>query len=187
MAGMIEQNMRPDAGLPPDQSMAMVPPTPGDAPGAIPMMDDTGEYDPEDDLPEADESDPNYQAAMQFVAEALYKNDAAQSIAAQLRASDDKVQVLADVAYDVVEVAAEKLDGALPEELYLPLAATVIEEVSDIAEAAGIEYQDADYAEALKRIVLRFLGEMGQDTTQLQAAFDQFSPELMNQLSQEVE
>jgi len=138
-----------------------------------------------EDEQEADVDDPNYQAALQFVADALYRNDAAQSIAVRLRKTPDKVRALADAAYEIMSVAVEKLEGRLPEELYVLFAATVLEELGDIAEAAGIDYSPADLAEVFKQIVLRFLGELGVNTSELETAMGQITPETFNKLSEQ--
>jgi hypothetical protein len=56
------------------------------------------------------------------------------------------------------------------------LAIKVLTEVGDIAEAAGIQVTAAEISGAFKTMLLRFLGENGMDTTQLQQAMDQVDP-----------
>jgi len=178
MVGMVEQEM--PAGV------AAAPPAPGQTMEQVPPVDPAME-EMEDDGIEADESDPSYQAAMQFVADALYRNDAAQSIATQIEKASDKVKAVADISYDIANVAIEKLEGQLPEELYILFASTVLEEISEISEAAGVELTPGDIAGAMKQMILRFLGEMGENTSELQVAMDQFTPEMFDKMAQEAE
>jgi hypothetical protein len=63
------------------------------------------------------------------------------------------------------------------------LATNILEEVASIAEAAKIPVKPSDLAMALKQMILRFLGEQGVDTTQLQQAMDQVDPEEFNRMA----
>jgi hypothetical protein len=121
----------------------------------------------------ADESDPGFQAALKFAMDALYKNGAADSVAKQLSSAQSVSDALADVAYEIVSVADEKSQGAVPDELLVLLATNILEEVGDIAQAASVQLKNSDIALALKKMILRYLGESGVDTTQLQAAMDE--------------
>lgn len=147
--------------------------------GAEPMPQGTmADVDPAAGMEEEidSETNPAYQAAKGFVQDALYKTGAAESMAAQLSKSRDKVQALADVSYNIISVAVEKLDGELPEELYLELLQEVLSELNDIAEAAGVKYTNSDLAEVVKRNTLRYLEESGEDpaaVANLKSAMDQ--------------
>jgi hypothetical protein len=61
------------------------------------------------------------------------------------------------------------------------LAAKILQEVADIAEAAHINLKPSDIAMALKDMILRYLGEQGVDTSKLQQAMSQVNPEDFNQ------
>lgn len=138
----------------------------------------------EPEAPEADENDPNFQQAMQFAMEVLYSKGEAKNVATTLQAKGDSpAQALADTAYEITSIVDEKTEGRVPDELLVLLASRILEEVADIAEAAGFKLQPADIAEALKQMILRFLGEQGVDTTQLQAAMDQVDPAEFNKLA----
>lgn len=169
-------------GMPPGVSPA---PQGPQTMGALPPQEQMPPGMEEDaDEPEADVDHPAYQAALRFVADALYKNEAAVSISDQFKTGkENKTETMAHVAYDIMTVALEKLDGKLPEELWQLLTASVLEELAEIAEASGVEYSPADLADVFKQILLRFLGEMGENTTELESAMDQFSPELFNKLA----
>jgi hypothetical protein len=94
---------------------------------------------------------------------------------------------LANTAYEIVTIVDERTEGAIPDELLVLFAAKILEEVAEIGEAAGVPMQPSDVALALKQMILRFLGEQGVDTTQLQQAMDQVDPEEFNQAAMEGE
>lgn len=176
MAGLIEQTM--GAAPAPEQ-----PQQPGMvagqmAAGAAPEGEGEG--------PDPD-TDPGYQQAMAFAMEAMYAQGAAKDMAKSLKGGGDPVESLANTAYEVVSIVDERTDGAIPDELLVLFASRILEEVAEIAEAAGMEIRPSDVALALKQMILRFLGEQGVDTTQLQQAMDQVDPEEFNQASMEGE
>lgn len=140
----------------------------------------------EGDGPDPD-TDPGYQQAMAFSMEALYSKEAAKNVAKSLQTSSDPVDGLANTAYEIVSIVDERTDGAIPDELLVLFASKILEEVAEIGEAAGVQYKPSDVALALKQMILRFLGEQGVDTTQLQQAMDQVDPEEFNQVEEEEE
>lgn len=159
MPGLIQQNMQPAQGEEQVPAGAMA----------------EGEEGPDP------ETDPGYQQAMEFAMQALYGNEAARDIAKALKSSQSLPDAMANTAYEIVSIVDEKTDGAVPDELLVLFATKVLEEVAEIADAAGVEPQPADVALALKQMILRYLGEQGVDTTQLQQAMDQVNPEDFNQ------
>ena len=165
MAGLIQQNMAPDQQAAPGPEMQ------------APM--------PAQQEPEKDESDPNYQAALEFAMTALYSEKAAKDIAKALRTSRDPVEALSTISYEIMSIIDERTDGAVPDELLALLATNILEEVASIAEAAKIPVKSSDIAVALKQMILRFLGEQGVDTTQLQQAMDQVDPEEFNRMAEQ--
>lgn len=175
MAGLIQEQMQPGAGMPP-----------GGAPVEDPSMQDPA-ADPMAMAEEGEEegADPDtnqpFQMALQYAMEALYGNEAAKDVAQALKAAPDPVEGLANTAYEMTSVVDERTDGQVPDELIIPLAMQILEEVVEIAEAAGVQIQPSDVAQAFKQMLLRFLAEQGMDTTQLQQAMDQVDPEAFNQ------
>lgn len=135
--------------------------------------------------PEKTEDDPGYVQAVQFAMEAMYGQKAAKQIAQSLKTARDKVEGMANTAYEIVSIVDERTEGAIPDELIAAFATFVLEEVAEIADAAGVDVQPSDVALALKQMILRFLGEQGVDTTQLQQAMDQVDPEEFNRMAQE--
>lgn len=176
MAGLIQQEMQGAAGAP----------APGAAAPGQQMPDDeqmeaqTGADVGEDEGAE-DENNPVFQQALTFAYEALYKNGAAKGVAQQLKSAPNLADGMADVAYNITSIIDEKTNGDVPDELLVPLAMNVLEEVGEIAEAAGMKPQPEDVAVAFKTMILRYLGEQGVDTTQLQQAMDQVDPSQFRQ------
>jgi hypothetical protein len=117
--------------------------------------------------------------------QALYENGAAEGVAESLRTSRSPVEGLANTAYEITSIVDERTEGAVPDELFALLATKILEEVADIGEAAGLKYKGSDIALALKQMILRYLGEQGMDTTQLQQAMDQVDPEEFNRMAEE--
>ena len=177
MAGLIQQNMA--AGAP-----APAQPQPGMGQEQMPAEQlPMGEME-EGEGPDPD-TDPGYQQAMAFSMEALYGKEAAKNVAKSLQTGGNPVDALANTAYEIVSIVDERTEGAIPDELLVLFASRILEEVAEIAEAAGVEMRPSDVALALKQMILRFLGEQGVDTTQLQQAMDQVDPEEFNRLEAE--
>lgn len=180
MAGLIEQQMgaagamRPEQGMPPDADPMM------QQAGGMPMGEDPMAM-AEDDDEDLNENDPAFQSALQLAMQALYQNEAARDVAQGLRSAQDPVQGLADTAYEIVTVVDERTEGAVPDELLILLSITILQEVAEIGEAAGVDTSPTVLAEAFKQMLLRFLGEQGMDTTQLQQAMDQVDPAVFQQ------
>lgn len=131
------------------------------------------------------DDDPMLAAAIDYVKRALYETGSADGVSDSLKRSRQPVEDMATMAYELTSMADEKTEGQIPDELLIGLAVDVLTEVADIAEASGVKLQPSDLASALKIMTLRFLGEMGHDTRQLQEAFNQVSPDQINQLAAE--
>jgi hypothetical protein len=99
-------------------------------------------------------------------------------VAKQLRSGTDKVESLANIAYEITSIVDEKTNGEVPRELIALLAMAILNEIIDIAEAAKMGVTPADAAGAFKQMLLRYLGENGVDTTQLQQSMDQVDPKV---------
>lgn len=127
---------------------------------------------------DADENNPAFKKAMQFAMHVLYEQDAADDVAKQLRSGADKVESLANIAYEITSIVDEKTNGEVPRELIALLAMAILKEVIDIAEASKMGVTPADAAGAFKQMLLRYLGENGVDTTQLQQSMDQVDPKV---------
>jgi len=126
-------------------------------------------------------SNPAYKAALTFAMQALYSNGGAKHVADSLKKSRDPVEALSNTAYSMTALVDEKTKGSVPDELFALLAAKILQEVADIAEAAHIDLKPSDIAMALKDMILRYLGEQGVDTSKLQQAMSQVNPEDFNQ------
>lgn len=181
MAGLIKAQMAPSQDEANEQEPMEGPGLDGSAQhemaeGEAPEANDTsGGPDPD--------SDPGYATALRFAMQALYENNAADGVAQSLRTARDPVDGLANTAYEIVAIVDERTEGAVPDELFALLATKILGEVADIGQAAGVKYKPADIALALKTMILRYLGEQGMDTTQLQQAMDQVDPEEFNRMA----
>lgn len=128
-----------------------------------------------------DEINPEFAQALKFAMSVLYKEGAAENVAKQLRSAKDKVDGLADIAYEITRVVDERTNGAVPREMLGLLAMAILKEVMDIGEAAKMGITPADAAGAFKQMLLRFLGENGADTSQMQQAMDKIDPSVFEQ------
>ena len=153
----------------------------GQKPQAAPMQEQmpAGQADQGDD--KVDERNPEFIAAMKFALKVLYQSGAADDIAKQLRAAKDKQEGLANVAYEITSVVDERTDGKVPRELIGLLAMAILNEIVDIAQAAKMDIQPQDAAGAFKDMLLRYLGENGVDTSQLQQGMDKIDPSVFTQ------
>lgn len=172
MAGLIQQQM-------------MDPATSGPVDDAMQGVGAGGK--PAEGNPEAgpDENDPNFQTALSYAMKVLYEGKAAKDVAKQIRAASDPVDGLADIAYNITQIVDEQTQGAVPDEMLVPLAMQILEQVVDIADAANVQVGPQDVAAAFKQMILRYLGEQGIDTTQLQQAMDQVDPSVFEQVAAE--
>lgn len=170
MAGLIQKQMGAGAPAPKEQAM----------PAGQEAMDPNA-MGAQDEGPEPDENDPAFQQAMQYAMEALYDKGAAKDIAKQLKAAPSPVQGASDIAYEVTSVVDERTDGQVPDELIVLLGMKILEEVVEIADAAGMQLSPVDVADAFKQMLLRYLGEQGMDTTQLEQAMNSIDPQVFEQ------
>lgn len=175
MEGLIKQQMQ---GAPAEEQMPpqQTPPQQQMPAEMQPEMDEEGGAEPD--------SDPGYMTALEYAMRALYEKGAADDIAKSLSTAQDPVEGLANTAYEITAIVDERTDGAVPDELFALLAAKILEEVADIGMAAGVDYKPSDVALALKQMILRYLGEQGMDTSELQQAMDQVDPEEFNRMAQ---
>jgi hypothetical protein len=127
------------------------------------------------------ETDPGFQTAMEFAMKALYSDQAAKDIAQSLKSAPDIVEALANTAYEVTSIVDERTDGAVPDDLILVLGMQILGEVVQIGQAAGVEYMPSEIASAFKQMLLRYLGEQGVDTSQLQQSMDEINPQMFDE------
>ena len=140
---------------------------------------------PEKETGDADESNPAFQQAMYLAKQSLYEAGAADNISQQIKKAKDKVDTVANIAYEMTAIVDERTNGEVPDELLVLLAASLLEEVADIASASGVELKPSDLATAMKTMILRFVGEQGHDVRQLKAAMDQVKPEEFDKMVDE--
>jgi hypothetical protein len=129
----------------------------------------------------ANENNPYFVQAMKYALQVLYEGGAAKDVAEQVRAGKDKVESMANVAYEITSTVDERTDGKVPRELIALLAMAILKEVIDIAKAAKVDTSPLDAANAFKMMLLRYLGENGVETSKLQQAMDQVDPAVFTQ------
>lgn len=173
MAGLINEQMQgPDAAAPEDQMQQM------QQMEQMPMG-------AEEEGSEPDESDPTFQAAVEYANEVLYGKQAAKDISQQLKSAPNIVDGMSDIAYEITSIVDERTDGNVPDELLVPLAMQILEEVVEIADASGLDPQPEDVAMAFKKMILRYLQEQGLDTSQLDAEMSKVDPSVFRQAAEE--
>jgi hypothetical protein len=128
-----------------------------------------------------DENNPAFLRAIKFAMQVLYKQKAANDVAKQLREAKDKADALAHVAYEITSTVDERTEGTVPRELLGLLAMAILKEVIDIGQAAKMTITPQDAASAFKNMLLRYLGENGVDTSQLQKGMDKIDPAIFSQ------
>ena len=131
--------------------------------------------------PPADENNPAFVRALKFAMQVLYKQKAAGDVAKQLRAAKDKTDALGSIAYEITSTVDERTEGTVPRELLGLLAMAILKEVIDIGQAAKMNLTPQDAASAFKNMLLRYLGENGVDTSQLQQGLDKIDPAIFSQ------
>jgi len=131
-----------------------------------------------------DENNPAFRSAVTLAMQALYKSNAAADVAKALRSAPTPVEGLANTAYDIAALVDEQTNGEVPDELIVLLGVTILQEVAEIGEAAGVDVSPQNVAEAFKQMLLRFLGEQGLDTTQLQQAMEEVDPAVFNKAAE---
>ena len=169
MAGLIQKQMGGQPGaeaMPPEQ---------------MPPEQMPAGQEPKGGGDEVDERNPEFINAMKFALKVLYQSGAAQDIAKQLRASRNKQEGLANVAYEITSVVDERTEGRVPRELIGLLAMAILNEIMDIAQAAKMDLTPQDAAGAFKDMLLRYLGENGVNTSQLQQGMDKIDPSVFSQ------
>lgn len=141
-----------------------------------------GEQPEQGDASDADEeSSPIFQQALAYAYEVLYKGEAAKDVAKQLKAAPSVADGMADVAYNITSIVDERTNGEIPAELIGVMGMRILEEVAEIADAAGLSPTAEDVGGAFKTMLLRYLGEQGVDTSQLQQAMDQVDPSVFRE------
>ena len=117
-----------------------------------------------------DEGDPEtLVAAINAARELLYKKKGAVLIKEAIRTSGNAASGAADVAYQVAQLADQKVGGVDPSDL-AALGASILQEVVDICKAIKMPLKGSEQAEAMKQMILRVVKEGGGDTAELESA-----------------
>lgn len=128
----------------------------------------------------ASQNDAKLKQIMQYAMSALYEGGAADHVATAIKASNDKVEGLANTSYDMAETIGERV-GDVPPELIGIVGIFVLSEVVDIAKTVGVQVAASEVAAAYKQMLLRMLGEMGMNTSQLEQEMGKVDPAIFDQ------
>lgn len=153
-------------------------PQAGNQMAAEPQMEEQPQAQAQTEQEES--ASPQYESAIKTVYTLLYEKGAGRDAIDAMSNAANKPEAMANMAYELAQVAAENEDS-FPEDDLTLLATSVLAEVGDIAEAAGIEVTAADISSAFKVMVLRMLGELGLDTTELEKAMNAYTPEMVDE------
>lgn len=162
MAGLLTPKTPQGEGMPPEQGMEQMPPEQMPNEGAAPEVGEAANQ------------------ALDFMKSALYENSAGESFIQGLKRSQDKVEAIANYAYELADVAGERVGGVDPEDV-IYLGAVALAEIGEIAQAVDKQVDDVTIAEALSVMIERFAGELGVDTRELRMAMDKFTPDMLSQ------
>ncbi|MET3998818.1 hypothetical protein [Marinobacterium sp. MBR-109] len=135
---------------------------------------------PAEEMAQDESASPQYESAIKTVYKLLYEKGAGKDAIEAISSAANKTDAMANMAYELAQVAAEN-EESFPEDDLTLLATSVLAEIGDIAEAAGIEIAASDVAEAFKIMLLRMLGELGLDTTKLEQAMSAYTPEMIDE------
>jgi hypothetical protein len=135
---------------------------------------------PQNSAPAVDENNPVFIQAMKYAMQVLYGQKAANDVAEQLRSAKDKASAVSDIAYNITQTVDERTGGKVPRDLIGLLAMAILKEVIDIGQAAKMNITPLDAASAFKNMLLRYLGENGVDTSQLQQGMDKIDPAIFS-------
>jgi hypothetical protein len=125
----------------------------------------------EEEVPESE--DQALMAAYQWVHNKLYAEGVGDKISEVAKSLEGIEGTLANIAYKLAQGADTATDGNIAEENLVPLGVFVLNEVFEIAEASGAKVGPEAVNSAFKKLIVLWLQDNGQDTTQLEQAMDQ--------------
>ena len=137
-----------------------------------------------DAAPEADE---NFVKAVNFARKQLYQTGADEAIHKMVKSGSKSIDSLAMMAYDLAAKADQVTGGMVMDENLVALGMYILDEVLEVAEASGLEIDDAGIASAFKQMLIRFLQEQGIDTKNLEEAFNKMSAEDFRKIAAKVD
>lgn len=123
------------------------------------------------------EQDQAYQEGTKFVNDELYGGQTGDDIARAIEGNKNPEDILAFLTLQLVVKADEVTGGNMAEENYIPFAADVLEEVAEVAEAAGVEVDEVMIGNIFKKMIINWLKDNGVDTTQIEQSMSQISDE----------
>ena len=158
-------------------------PMPGQNPAAeTPDGDQSAEPGPDasadaqDDGGDPNPKDPNYLKAKELAMSKLYEEGAAQEIGKALQKAPSLLQGLVEQSLVLFSSVDEATNGSVPDNLLLLLGLDMLNEVAEIANAAGLPVDPKTIAAAVQQFILAVVEDLGGDTSQVQQAMSQLDP-----------
>tara|TARA_B100001057_G_C22684585_1_gene885141 strand:- start:206 stop:748 length:543 start_codon:yes stop_codon:yes gene_type:complete len=113
--------------------------------------------------------DPALEQAITNIGQRLYNEDLAEQIADTVGKSETNLpRNLATIAYKLAESSDVDADGDIKEENLAVLGMIALNEVFEIAEAAGVKTDSSDVSVAFKHMVVMFAQDQGLPEDQVQ-------------------
>ena len=114
--------------------------------------------------------DPALEQAIANIGQRLYKEELGQQIADTVGKAENNVpRNMATIAYKLAESSDVDTDGEIKEENLSVLGMIALNEVFEIAEAAGVSTQPSDVSAAFKHMVIMFAQDQGLPEEQVQS------------------
>lgn len=142
-------------------------------PGADARADAAGS---QDDGGDPNLNDPSYLKAKELAMSKLYEEGAAQEIGKALQKAPSLLQGLVEQSLVLFSSVDEATDGTVPDNLLLLLGLDMLNEVAEIANAAGLPVDSATIAAAVQKFILAVVKDLGGDTSQVEQAMSQLDP-----------
>lgn len=116
--------------------------------------------------------DPALLEAYKWVHTKLYSEEFGARISDAIKSQQGSAKLLANIAYKLAQGADTATGGNIAEENLVALGIFTLNEVYEIAEASGGQVDAAALNEAFKAMVVMWLQDQGQDTSQIEQAMN---------------
>lgn len=151
---------------------------PGNDQGAMPSPDAGAgvQRGGQDDGGDPNTKDPAYLKAKELAMSKLYEEGAAQAIGDALSKAPSLLQGLVEQSLVLFSSVDEATNGSVPDNLLLLLGLDMLNEVAEIASAAGLPVDSTTIAAAVQKFILAVVQDLGGDTAEVEKAMAQMDP-----------
>jgi hypothetical protein len=123
------------------------------------------------------EDNPEYMQARELMLSKLYEEGAAEGIAQALQSAQSPVEGIVDQSMSLADAMEQATQGSVPDELVMMFVIDIVQEVVEIAQAAGMQVADRDIAEAIREVLAQVIENLGGDSSQIREEMGQMDPE----------